>query len=203
MKYCFITEPSIPGAKVDPNFREIQKQARSNSIVEPIVKVQFPPSIDEKIFIKSRKVGSYPSKAPNPFFFYRKQYVLQLKDSGKSYPMTDISCHVSRSWKNEPEYVREYYKELSKKASVLVEAHRKDPYTVRKPKRKKSPRSSNKKSKKDTYSLQQPSSLIDTTIAPQHDQIINAGYINNIHLNHNNINPVNNLVDCDLLYFDP
>ncbi|RIB16051.1 hypothetical protein C2G38_2247269 [Gigaspora rosea] len=187
---CFIQEPSIPGVKVDPHFKELQKKVRSLAIVEPLVIVEFPPSIDERTFIKRRSGHPFPTKAPNPFFFYRKEYVLQLKRLGRQYPMTDISGHVSRSWKNEPDNVKEYYKELSRKASELMETNKTNSLPARKPlPKKKSSRPSNKPNRK--VHPPQPSALINTPIAPQPEQLINTEYsnvnINNfLNVNYNN-----------------
>ncbi|CAG8697384.1 24770_t:CDS:1 [Dentiscutata erythropus] len=193
--YCFIVEPSIPGVKVDPYLRELQKKARSLATVEPLLIVEFPPSIDEYAFIKHRKSGHpYPTKAPNPFFFYRKEYVLQLKKLGRQYPMTDISGHVSRSWKNESDHIKDYYKELSRKASELMEKYKTNSLPARKQlSKKKSSRPSNKPNRK--VHTPQPSALIDTPIMPQPETFINTEYSEV-----NYFNPV--IYNNELYYFE-
>src|SRR6266542_1753137 len=77
-----------------------------------IFKPSYPPIIDPKDLIKKPV-----KRAPNAFLIYRKMYFLQAKKEGYHMSMTAISTMAGRSWKQEPEEVKCYYRLLSKEAS--------------------------------------------------------------------------------------
>ncbi|CAG8480824.1 5271_t:CDS:1 [Scutellospora calospora] len=138
--------PSAPNQKDNAKIRELQRRrARIVNKIEPLEVLPFPPKFDERIFLKT--TGKPKTKTANGWFFYRKAYVEELKVIGRAYPMTEISKYISESWKNEPETVRKYYKELACKAANLQPE---TPITKTKPKvtkRVKSMKSSNESQK--------------------------------------------------------
>ncbi|CAG8593088.1 3265_t:CDS:2 [Diversispora eburnea] len=78
------------------------------------VKVPFPPSIsiDEIVKIHLKNRIKSVNQTMNSFMIYRKRYnhiVAKFNLSSK-----DVSKFVSISWKNEPEYVKDYYRQMAK-----------------------------------------------------------------------------------------
>ncbi|CAJ0866854.1 20613_t:CDS:2 [Entrophospora sp. SA101] len=60
--------------------------------------------------------GKFPTRSPNAFIIYRKAFLGTVQADGYKLPMTVISTMVSKSWENEPQYVKDEYKKLAKEA---------------------------------------------------------------------------------------
>ncbi|CAG8448046.1 359_t:CDS:1 [Acaulospora morrowiae] len=83
----------------------------------PIIRPEFPPKIKPKDLVISPEDGaSKPPRSPNAFIIYRKNFVEAAKTGGYHLPMTTVSSMASKSWENESEEVRSYYKKLAKDA---------------------------------------------------------------------------------------
>ncbi|CAJ0746828.1 14445_t:CDS:1, partial [Entrophospora sp. SA101] len=91
----------------------------------PQIKLPFPPVIDPSDLIHPSKpvtsISAFdephkPSRAPNAFIIYRKAFLGTVQADGYKLPMTVISTMVSKSWENEPQYVKDEYKKLAKEA---------------------------------------------------------------------------------------
>lgn len=85
-----------------------------------IVKLPFPPQIDPYKLITDRKqdggMSRIPARTPNAFILYRKIFIESARKEGYHLPMTVISSMASKSWKHEPDNVKEEYKKISKQA---------------------------------------------------------------------------------------
>src|SRR6266496_2397542 len=75
----------------------------------------FPPSVNpEDLILKPRKPKSkLPTKPPNAFIIYRMQYVKELHKRGYSLPMRSVSASVASAWRDEPDHIIDYYKEIA------------------------------------------------------------------------------------------
>ncbi|CAG8593726.1 17643_t:CDS:2, partial [Acaulospora colombiana] len=82
----------------------------------PMIRPEFPPKIKAKDLIIRPENGSKPPRAPNAFIIYRKIFVETARADGYHLPMTTVSSMASRSWVEESEEVRSYYKRLAKDA---------------------------------------------------------------------------------------
>ncbi|CAG8542262.1 5528_t:CDS:1 [Diversispora eburnea] len=79
-----------------------------------ILKIPFPPSIsvDEIVQIHLKNRIKNVNKTVNAFIIYRKEYnhvVAKLNISSK-----DVSKFARNSWENEPEVVKDYYRQMAK-----------------------------------------------------------------------------------------
>ncbi|CAG8480209.1 5039_t:CDS:1 [Diversispora eburnea] len=78
-----------------------------------VVKVPFPPSISVNEIVKihlKNKIKSV-NQTMNSFMIYRKEYnqiVAKFNRSSK-----DVSKCVSISWKNEPDHIKDYYRQMA------------------------------------------------------------------------------------------
>ncbi|CAG8491448.1 8854_t:CDS:2 [Dentiscutata erythropus] len=79
-------------------------------------RMKFPPSIEAKDLILKPTDGKKPRRSPNAFIIYRKLFVQTARANGYNLQMTEISKTASKSWENEAEYVKKYYKRLAKEA---------------------------------------------------------------------------------------
>jgi len=86
-----------------------------NNSSHPFIKPPFPPLIDPKDLLIIGK-DNKPSRSPNAFIIYRKVFFKTTRDQGYSLPMTIVSSMASKSWDQEPDEVRSYYKTLAKEA---------------------------------------------------------------------------------------
>nr|CAG8444663.1 4485_t:CDS:2 [Entrophospora candida] len=91
-------------------------QVISTSSNHPFIKPPFPPVIDARELIVKQINGKLPTRSPNAFIIYRKAFLGAAQANGYKLPMTVISTMVSKSWENEPQYVKDEYKKLSKEA---------------------------------------------------------------------------------------
>ncbi|CAG8514566.1 15664_t:CDS:1 [Funneliformis mosseae] len=120
MSYQFQTEhpenPKMVRACVfiDSSNPDLPNQIMSNSS-HPFIKPPFPPLIDPKDLLIIGK-DNKPSRSPNAFIIYRKVFFKTTRDQGYFLPMTIVSSMASKSWDQESEEVRGYYKLLAKEA---------------------------------------------------------------------------------------
>jgi len=85
----------------------------------PKITIPYPPEITALELITKAKVKKTATKSPNKFLIYRKAYVKELYALGIQCSMTDISKNIAESWKKEPKYVRDAYREISDEANRL------------------------------------------------------------------------------------
>ncbi|CAI2162603.1 7079_t:CDS:1 [Funneliformis geosporum] len=120
MSYQFQTEhPENPKMLracvfIDSSNPALPNQIMSNSS-HPFIKPPFPPLIDPKDLLIIGK-DNKPSRSPNAFIIYRKVFFKTTRDQGYFLPMTIVSSMASKSWDQESEEVRGYYKLLAKEA---------------------------------------------------------------------------------------
>ncbi|CAG8573453.1 28269_t:CDS:1 [Dentiscutata erythropus] len=93
----------------------VKKAAPMNKDPNDIM-MKFPPSIEAKDLILKPTDGKKPRRSPNAFIIYRKLFVQTARANGYNLQMTEISKTATKSWKNEAEYVKKYYKRLAKEA---------------------------------------------------------------------------------------
>nr|ANQ33052.1 MATA-HMG [Rhizophagus irregularis] len=139
-----IMEPEIDRKRehifLDSSDPSMPNQVFLDDPISPsIVKLPFPPHIDPYKLITDRKqdggMSRIPARTPNAFILYRKIFIESARKEGYHLPMTVISSMASKSWKHEPDNVKEEYKKISKQAFEI----RKQliPKTSRKKKREK------------------------------------------------------------------
>lgn len=109
----------IFGNTYDDRTKELHRIARASQDVVRLVKVPFPPLLREEDLIGPKKNSRSKSKAPNSYFIYRKWYTICLKNGNQRNNQTSLSPYISEQWKEEPQYVKDYYRELSKRANNL------------------------------------------------------------------------------------
>ncbi|GBB96987.1 hypothetical protein RclHR1_02890014 [Rhizophagus clarus] len=74
----------------------------------------FPPTITpHEIISDKKKKGKKPKKPPNAFIIYRKVYSGELAKNNYRLKQKEISSLCSKSWRNEPEYVKKHYRRLA------------------------------------------------------------------------------------------
>ncbi|CAG8508270.1 2848_t:CDS:2 [Diversispora eburnea] len=85
----------------------------------PPLPLPYPPEIDLQKMVA--KLASKPKLArfPNAFIMYRNEYVHYLKSKDLHLSMTELSPMIAASWKQEPEYVKDAYTQLSSEAEKL------------------------------------------------------------------------------------
>nr|CAG8486723.1 5822_t:CDS:2 [Entrophospora candida] len=91
-------------------------QTISASSSHPFIKPPFPPVIDARKLVIKQANGKFPTRSPNAFIIYRKAFLGTVQADGYKLPMTVISTMVSKSWENEPQYVKDEYKKLANEA---------------------------------------------------------------------------------------
>ncbi|CAG8623915.1 23995_t:CDS:1 [Dentiscutata erythropus] len=78
------------------------------------IRVPFPPKINAHDFVKPRRDGSPKKRCANYFLVYRVQFAEALKaHCCNSALMTDISSMAGDAWREEPEHVRRFYKQIA------------------------------------------------------------------------------------------
>ncbi|CAG8659738.1 5455_t:CDS:1 [Racocetra fulgida] len=78
------------------------------------IRVPFPPKINARDFVKPRRDGSPKKRCANYFLVYRVQFAEALKaHCCNSALMTDISSMAGDAWREEPEHVRRFYKQIA------------------------------------------------------------------------------------------
>ncbi|KAF0425081.1 MATA-HMG [Gigaspora margarita] len=132
------TVPNSPSMESSP-------QTLPDSETLPTIRPPFPPVINVEDLISLRESSDgtqmFPSRAPNAFIIYRKQFVKAARDKGYFLPMTVISSMCSRAWENEEENVKLAYKKIARETYVK----RKEMY----------PKTSKRKRKKDLWNIVQ------------------------------------------------
>lgn len=85
----------------------------------PPLPLPYPPEIDLQKMVA--KLASKPKLArfPNAFIMYRNEYVHYLKSKDLHLSMTELSPMIAASWRQEPEYVKDAYTQLSSEAEKL------------------------------------------------------------------------------------
>ncbi|RIA83446.1 hypothetical protein C1645_833835 [Glomus cerebriforme] len=99
---------------IDSSNPEFPNQIMNHSS-HPFIKPPFPPLIDPKDLLIISK-DNKPSRSPNAFIIYRKVFLKTTRDQGYFLPMTIVSSMASKSWDQESDEVRDYYKRLAKDA---------------------------------------------------------------------------------------
>src|SRR5579862_6567192 len=103
-----------------PRSNTIRKPLSNHQDDLPKIQVPFPPKMSAEEFIRSRPLSRTYFKSPNSFFIYRQQFVRQLKLENYSDQMVKVSKWASVFWANEPNYVKEYYKNIEKSIQKLL-----------------------------------------------------------------------------------
>jgi hypothetical protein len=117
MNYQFRTEnsPTLRACVfIDSSNPELPNQIMNNSS-HPFIRPPFPPLIDPKDLLIISK-DNKPSRSPNAFIIYRKVFLKTTREQGYFLPMTIVSSMASKSWDQETDEVRSYYKKLAKEA---------------------------------------------------------------------------------------
>ncbi|RIB01464.1 hypothetical protein C2G38_2256177 [Gigaspora rosea] len=164
------------------------------------IRMKFPPSIAAKDLILKPIDGKKPRRSPNAFIIYRKLFVQTARANGYNLQMTEISKTASKSWENEADYVKKYYKRLAKDAYK----YRSEmfPKTDRRKKRQQwnivsfkstsEEQESNNDTDSSSPSILNQSPLFSSPVSPVEDvfNLIDDNHINNInnndHINNNN-----------------
>ncbi|CAG8458717.1 3552_t:CDS:1 [Diversispora eburnea] len=78
------------------------------------IRIPFPPSIevDEIVQLHLRNGIKSANQTMNAFLIYRKEYNHIV--TKYNFILKDISSYATASWKQEPQHVKEYYKQLAK-----------------------------------------------------------------------------------------
>ncbi|KAG9294390.1 hypothetical protein G9A89_001895 [Geosiphon pyriformis] len=91
-----------------------------NGLIQIPFKPTYPPllTINDLISRVTRK-GRIPTKPPNAFIIYRKNYTFEIKTKKISIDMSQVSSIVGQLWKEEPEFVKNAYKDLARDAKDI------------------------------------------------------------------------------------
>ncbi|KAG9287127.1 hypothetical protein G9A89_001021 [Geosiphon pyriformis] len=87
--------------------------------VLPPIPLPFPPITDAERLVSKISTKKTLARFPNAFIIYRAEYVQYLKSQGIHLSMTELSPMISRSWKQESEFVKDTYTRLSLQAEKL------------------------------------------------------------------------------------
>ncbi|CAG8547387.1 8725_t:CDS:2 [Diversispora eburnea] len=117
--FDFIYETGETGVKMNYGTRKIQRNATANQKIVLLTNVPFPPGLTEEDLIKPRNKNCDKRKVPNKFFIYRKWYAMCLEREGQKNDQTSISPYISEQWSKEPQDVKDYYHELSRRANKI------------------------------------------------------------------------------------
>ncbi|CAG8672837.1 7981_t:CDS:2, partial [Racocetra fulgida] len=86
---------------------------------QPFIKPAFPPLVNVRELMTKQSSGRVSVRGPNAFIIYRKVFFETARDDGYQLPMTIVSAMASQSWEQEPEIVKESYRELAKEANKI------------------------------------------------------------------------------------
>ncbi|CAG8483764.1 7557_t:CDS:1 [Scutellospora calospora] len=86
---------------------------------QPFIKPAFPPVVNVRELMTKQSSGRSSVRGPNAFIIYRKVFFETARDDGYQLPMTIVSSMASQSWEQEPEIVKESYRELAKEANKI------------------------------------------------------------------------------------
>ncbi|KAG9294376.1 hypothetical protein G9A89_001881 [Geosiphon pyriformis] len=101
-----------------------------NGLIQIPFKPTYPPllTINDLIPRVTRK-GRTPTKPPNAFIIYRKNYTSEIKDKKISIDMSQVSSIVGQLWKEEAESVKDTYKKLARDAKDIFNKRFNSNYT--------------------------------------------------------------------------
>ncbi|CAI2161955.1 20052_t:CDS:2 [Funneliformis geosporum] len=102
------------------------KKRRNEPMIEEIPEfdVPFPPQVTAEEIVARRNPRKLGSRPPNVFFLYRINYIKALKKILPNISMRPLSKHISDSWKKEPAYRKDVYKELFGEVEKALESRR-------------------------------------------------------------------------------
>src|SRR6266496_1378042 len=104
-----------------PPSTNLRKTSLSNLPADvPKIKIPFPPNITPEQFLRERPLSRESFRSPNSFFIYRQQLVKQLKLENYNDQMVKVSRWAGILWSNEPNYVKEHYKNIEKNIQKLL-----------------------------------------------------------------------------------
>ncbi|CAG8630852.1 13195_t:CDS:2 [Racocetra persica] len=86
---------------------------------QPFIKPAFPPLVNVRELMTKQSSGRVSVRGPNAFIIYRKVFFETARADGYQLPMTIVSAMASQSWEQEPEIVKELYRELAKEANKI------------------------------------------------------------------------------------
>ncbi|CAG8524775.1 21546_t:CDS:1 [Racocetra persica] len=83
------------------------------------IQVPFPPRVSVSRLVEKRLQTPAHSKSPNSFFIYRGAFLDEVRTRNCKVKMTDISPIISASWKRQPLFVKNAYKEIAQEVERL------------------------------------------------------------------------------------
>ncbi|KAF0441071.1 MATA-HMG [Gigaspora margarita] len=90
-----------------------------NNMDPTSIQVPFPPRVSVSRLVEKRLQAPAHSKSPNSFFIYRKAFLDEARTHNCKVKMTEISPIISESWKQQPPYVKNVYREIAKEVERL------------------------------------------------------------------------------------
>ncbi|CAG8569497.1 8545_t:CDS:1 [Ambispora leptoticha] len=84
------------------------------------ISVPLPVDLKPTDIIVKKKDGNFPSKPPNAFIIYRREFVKVLRASGFKYKQQDVSALASKAWEEEPTIVQNQYRRLAQDCSTIL-----------------------------------------------------------------------------------
>ncbi|CAG8699521.1 21346_t:CDS:1, partial [Dentiscutata erythropus] len=90
-----------------------------NNMDPASIQVPFPPRVSVSRLVEKRLQTPAHSKSPNSFFIYRGAFLDEARAHNVKVKMTEISPIISASWKQQPPYVKNYYREIAKEVERL------------------------------------------------------------------------------------
>ncbi|RHZ62861.1 hypothetical protein Glove_334g29 [Diversispora epigaea] len=125
--------------------KKLPRNAKSNQNIVGLIRVPYPPNLKAEDLLKPRNDKCGKVKVPNKFFIYRKWYTMCLNENNMKNDQTSISPQISEQWRNEPQEVKDYYGDLSKRASELfIGKHGKEGIKSKIPKKQKNKKNTEK-----------------------------------------------------------
>ncbi|CAG8535182.1 4357_t:CDS:1 [Cetraspora pellucida] len=83
------------------------------------IQVPFLPRVSVSRLVEKRLQTPAHSKSPNSFFIYRGAFLDEVRTRNCKVKMTDISPIISASWKRQPLFVKNAYKEIAQEVERL------------------------------------------------------------------------------------
>ncbi|CAG8446701.1 13197_t:CDS:1 [Acaulospora morrowiae] len=118
-------DEQIRSTNASSNTSELEQSSHVTKNI-PKIKLPFPPVINPQDLISLREspdgTRKLPSRAPNAFIIFRKQFVKAARDEGYFLPMTVISSMASEAWEAETEEVKSEYRRIAKEAHIKRKA---------------------------------------------------------------------------------
>ncbi|KAG9305409.1 hypothetical protein G9A89_011542 [Geosiphon pyriformis] len=91
----------------------------------PDIHVTFPTELKPADLIVKKKDGTIPTKPPNAFFIYRREYVKALKSNGFKFKQRHVSSMASQAWICESKATQNRYREIARDAAKVLAEMRK------------------------------------------------------------------------------